>query len=206
MLQTLARGMGASGGASGTAQAAAATAEGMNALLLKVAVDADREAFNAVFLFFAPRIKSYLMKIGAARDLADDLAQEAMLRVWGKARLFDPAKASASTWIYAIARNVRIDAARRAAKPDFDPNDPSLHPPSEPEPDALIDRNAREGRIKAAFGALSPEQSEVVRLHFVDDLAHSEIATRLSLPLGTVKSRLRLAFERIRRDIGDSVE
>lgn len=178
----------------------------MNRLLLKVAAESDREAFNALFMFFAPRIKSYLMKLGAAADLADDLAQETMLRVWRKARLFDPSKASASTWIFTIARNVRIDAARRAAKPDLDPNEPSLLPEHEPEPDTTIDRSARDERIKAAFAALPPAQHEVVMLHFVEDLAHSEIAERLSLPLGTVKSRLRLAFDKIRKDLGDYVE
>lgn len=178
----------------------------MNRLLLKVASESDREAFNALFMFFAPRIKSYLMKLGAAADLADDLAQETMLRVWRKARLFDPSKASASTWIFTIARNVRIDAARRAAKPDLDPNEPSLLPEHEPEPDTTIDRSARDERIKAAFAALPPAQHEVVMLHFVEDLAHSEIAERLSLPLGTVKSRLRLAFDKIRKDLGDCVE
>lgn len=178
----------------------------MNRLLLKVASESDREAFNALFMFFAPRIKSYLMKLGAAADLADDLAQETMLRVWRKARLFDPSKASASTWIFTIARNVRIDAARRAAKPDLDPNEPSLLPEHEPEPDTTIDRSARDERIKAAFAALPPAQLEVVMLHFVEDLAHSEIAERLSLPLGTVKSRLRLAFDKIRKDLGDYVE
>lgn len=181
-------------------------ADHMNALLDRVASDGDREAFNALFLFFAPRIKSYLMKLGAAADLADDLAQEAMLKVWRKAKLFDPAKASASTWIFTIARNLRIDAARRAAKPDLDPDDPAFVPEGEPPADIVIDRSSRDEKIRAAFSALPEAQHEVVRLHFVEDLAHSEIAERLSLPLGTVKSRLRLAFEKIRKDIGDSVE
>lgn len=203
MLRALARRMTVPGAAS---RSSTATAEGMNALLLRVAADADRDAFNALFLFFAPRIKSYLMKIGAAADLADDLAQEAMLRVWRKAKLFDPAKASASTWIYRIARNVRIDAARRASKPDLDPNEPALVPDAEPQPDLAIDRATRDEKIKAAFAALPPAQYDVVKLHFIYDLTHSEIAERLSLPLGTVKSRLRLAFEKIRKDLGDSVE
>lgn len=203
MLRALARRMTAPPMAS--LQAAAGAGE-MNALLLRVAADADRDAFNALFVFFAPRIKSYLMKIGAAADLADDLAQEAMLRVWRKAKLFDPSKASASTWIFTIARNVRIDAARRAAKPDLDPNEPSLIPDHDPEPGTLIDRSAREEKIRASFAALPTAQYEVVRLHFLEDLAHSEIADRLNLPLGTVKSRLRLAFDKIRKDLGDCVE
>ncbi len=183
-----------------------AAADEMTALLAKVAADGDRDAFDTLFGFFAPRIKGYLMKIGAAADLADDLAQEAMLRVWRKAKLFDPAKASASTWIFTIARNLRIDAARRAAKPALDPDEPTLLPEHEPLADARIDVAARDERIKAAFAALPPAQYEVVHLHFVEDLTHSEIAERLDLALGTVKSRLRLAFEKIRKDLGDLVE
>ncbi len=191
---------------SGVATSGVAAADRMNALLARVAADGDREAFTILFLHFAPRIKSYLMKIGAATDLADDLAQEAMLKVWRKAKLFDASKASAATWIFTIARNLRIDAARRAAKPPLDRNEPGIVPAGEPAPDARIERAARDVRIRAAFGALPPAQHEVVQLHFVDDLAHSEIAERLALPLGTVKSRLRLAFEKIRKDLGDSVE
>ena len=181
-------------------------AEQMNGLFAKVADSADREAFNALFLFFAPRIKSHLMKVGAAPDLADDLAQEAMLRVWRKAKLFDPQKASAATWIFTIARNLRIDAARRAAKPDLDPNDPAFFPEETPPQDDRIDRASRDGRIRASFVALPPAQHEVVRLHFMEDLTHAEIADRLGTPLGTVKSRLRLAFEKIRKDLGERFE
>lgn len=177
-----------------------------NALLERVAARSDRDAFNELFAFFAPRIKSYLTKIGAAPDLADDLAQEAMLRVWRKAKLFDPAKASASTWIFTIARNLRIDAARRAAKPALDPDEPSLMPEHEPLADRQIEVAARDQKIRAAFETLPPAQHEVVRLHFIDDMTHSEIAESLGLALGTVKSRLRLAFEKIRKEIGDCVE
>ncbi|NWG91132.1 MAG: sigma-70 family RNA polymerase sigma factor [Parvularculaceae bacterium] len=191
--------------ASNPANEAAPTAERLNGLLLRVASDGDRDAFNALFQVFAPRIKSYLMKIGAAADLADDLSQEAMLRVWRKAKLFDPGKASASTWIFTIARNVRIDAARRAAKPELDPHEPAFAPEHDPHPDQIIDIGARDERIRMAFSALPPAQHEVVKLHFIEDLAHAEIAERLRLPLGTVKSRLRLAFEKIRKELGDCV-
>jgi len=185
---------------------APATPEEMTALLSRVAADGDCEAFNRIFLFFAPRIKSYLLKIGAAADLADDLAQEAMMRVWRKARLFDPSKASASTWIFTIARNLRIDAARRAAKPSLDPEDPAFAPDGDPSPIDEVERAERDEKIRAAFATLPDAQYEVVRLHFIEDLAHSEIAERLDLPLGTVKSRLRLAFQKIRKDLEGAVE
>ncbi len=175
----------------------------MSELLLRVAASGDRDAFASLFAYFAPRVKGYLMRNGAAADLADDLAQETMLKVWRKAKLFDPAKAAAATWIFTIARNARIDAARRAAKPALDPDDPTLAPPEEPRADDVMERSARDERIRAAFAALPPNQHQVVELHFLEDAAHSEIAERLGLPLGTVKSRLRLAFEKIRKDLGD---
>lgn len=178
----------------------------LNDLLLRVAASADREAFNLLFAFFAPRIKGYLMRIGTAADLAEDLAQEAMLKVWRKARLFDPAKASAATWIFTIARNLRIDAARRAAKPLPDAEDPAFSAEEEPLADVVMERAHRDEKIRAAFNSLPPAQLEVVQLHFIEDAPHSEIAARLGLPLGTVKSRLRLAFEKIRKELGDSVE
>lgn len=188
------------------AQAIPADPDRLNNLLLQVAACADREAFNSLFAFFAPRIKGYLMRIGSPADLAEDLAQEAMLKVWRKARLFDPAKASAATWIFTIARNLRIDAARRAAKPALDAEDPAFTPEEEPRADVMMERQSRDEKIRAAMQALPPAQYEVVRLHFIEDAPHSEIAERLNLPLGTVKSRLRLAFEKIRKELGDSVE
>lgn len=187
-------------------QATPADPDRLNELLLRVAGAADREAFNALFAFFAPRIKGYLMRIGSPADLAEDLAQEAMLKVWRKAKLFDPAKASAATWIFTIARNLRIDAARRAAKPALDAEDPAFTPEEEPRADEAMERQGRDENIRAAFKALPAAQYEVVRLHFIEDATHTEIAERLNLPLGTVKSRLRLAFEKIRKELGESVE
>jgi RNA polymerase sigma-70 factor, ECF subfamily len=189
-----------------TAMPVPADPDRLNDLLLRVAVSGDREAFSALFAFFAPRIKGYLMRIGTSADLAEDLAQEALLKVWRKARLFDPAKASASTWIFTIARNLRIDAARRAAKPALDAEDPAFAPEEEPRADEMMERRSRDEKIRAAFLSLPTAQYEVVRLHFIEDAPHSEIAARLNLPLGTVKSRLRLAFEKIRKELGESVE
>ncbi|MEO1013776.1 MAG: sigma-70 family RNA polymerase sigma factor [Pseudomonadota bacterium] len=175
----------------------------MSGLLVRVAATADRAAFADLYDYFAPRVKGYLMRAGAPADLADDLAQETMLKVWRKAQLFDPQKAGASTWIFTIARNLRIDAARRAAKPTLDPDDPSLMPEAEPQADLTIERADRDKRIKEAFDTLPQAQHEVVKLHFIEDAPHSEIAERLGLPLGTVKSRLRLAFTKIRKELGD---
>ncbi len=182
---------------------APARPEEADGLLAKVARGGDRAAFARLFLYFTPRVKAYLMRIGCSAEQAEDLAQDALMRVWRKARLFDPAKASAATWIFTIARNLRIDALRRLNRSDLDPQDPTFTPDEEPRADDACERNARDAKIRTAFEALPPNQHAVVALHFYEDEPHSAIAKRLNLPLGTVKSRLRLAFEKIRRELGD---
>lgn len=173
-------------------------AASLNALLTAVGAARDRAAFEALFRHFAPRIKAYLLRLGAGRAIAEDMAQEAMLSVWRKAQLFDPAKASAATWVFTIARNLRIDALRRERRPEFDANDPAFVPENEPQADAGLIRGDDEARLREAIGKLSPEQAKVVELSFFADKPHSLIAKELGLSLGTVKSRLRLAMSHIR--------
>lgn len=172
-------------------------------LLMRVAENGDRAAFDRLYAFFAPRLKAYLMRVGSTGEQAEDLAQEAMTRVWRKARLYDCEKASASTWIYTIARNLRIDSLRRIARPPLDPNEPAFALGAEPQADAEVERKERDLKIRQAFASLPPNQHVVVAMHFFDDEPHSAIAARLNLPLGTVKSRLRLAFARIRRELDE---
>ena len=167
-----------------------------------IAAHADREAFASLFGHFAPRVKSYMLRLGAEPAQAEELAQETMLSVWRKAAAFDRAKAAPSTWIFTIARNLRIDAARRGRRGDPAP-DPSDEPDAARTPDAVLAATQSEHRIRAALSALPAEQAEVVRLSFFSDKPHSEIAEALQLPLGTVKSRLRLAMGRLRDLLGD---
>ncbi|HEY5337334.1 MAG TPA: sigma-70 family RNA polymerase sigma factor [Rhizomicrobium sp.] len=174
----------------------------LNALLQSVGAHRDRAAFAALFDHFAPRVKSYLLRLGAGPALAEDLAQETMLSIWRKAALFDSSKASAATWIFTIARNLRIDAIRRERRPEFDPNDPVLVPDEEPQADARMMRGDDDLRIHEALTKLSPDQAQVVQMSFFADKPHSQIALELGLPLGTVKSRLRLAMVRIRAAMG----
>jgi len=170
-------------------------------LIVAVATRGDRSAFAALFAHFAPRVKSYMLRLGAAPEAAEELAQETLLTVWRKAALFDPARAGASTWIFAIARNLRIDAVRRERRPaiEDDPSDGR----AEVEPDALVAAAERGERLREAIAALPPDQAEVVRLSFFQDKPHSEVARDLGLPLGTVKSRLRLALARLRGQVED---
>jgi len=173
----------------------------MDALLRRVAEHRDRAAFAALFDHFAPRIKSYLMRLGAPGPQAEDLAQEAMLSLWRKAHLFDASKASAATWLFTIARNLRIDAIRREKRPELDPQD--FQPEAEPDADDALSLARDEGRLRAALKALPPDQAAVIEQSFFADKPHSQIASEQGIPLGTVKSRLRLAMARLKTALGD---
>lgn len=159
----------------------------------------DRQAFATLFQFYAPRVKAYLLRLNAPDSLAEELAQEVMLTVWRKADQFDRRQASASTWIFRIARNRRIDAARRAARPALDAADPALHPQECEQPDEALHAGVREARVQAALEGLPAEQLALLRMAFFDGLSHRDIADRIGVPLGTVKSRLRLAFDKLRK-------
>lgn len=175
-------------------------------LVVKVATDRDRSAFTELFDHFAPRIKGYLIQQGSDASLAEEIAQDVMVTLWRKADLFDPSKSSASTWLFRIARNRRIDRLRRQKTAELDPEDPSLHPNAPEEAGAEMDARKREERIRIALKALPKEQVEVVRLAFFSGLSHSEISDQTGLPLGTVKSRIRLAFGRLRQLIEADAE
>jgi RNA polymerase sigma-70 factor (ECF subfamily) len=158
----------------------------------------DQAAFAALFRHYAPRIKTYLRRLGAEDAVAEELAQEAMLLVWRKAALFDRRRAAASTWMFAIARNLRIDRLRHERRPDYAAGDPpAVADPAPPADEAMVTM-ARHRQLQAAMRTLPAEQAHVVTLSFFEDVPHSEIALRLGLPLGTVKSRLRLAMQKIR--------
>jgi RNA polymerase sigma-70 factor (ECF subfamily) len=174
--------------------------------VIAVARHRDKAAFAQIFQHYAPRVKSYLMRQGADDGQAEEVVQETMLSVWRKAAMFDPAKASAGTWIFTIARNLRIDAIRKGRRPEFDPSDPAFVPDPEQAPDENLQADEMRTRVRDALEELSEEQATVVRLSFFEDKAHGEIAKQLALPLGTVKSRLRLAMRRIRVALGEQEE
>jgi len=170
----------------------------MSAHLVAVAERQDREAFAALFRYFAPRLKSYFARFGDVEARVEEVLQETFTAIWMKAHLFDPGKASAATWIYTIARNRRIDAFRRERRPEFDPNDPAFVPDSTSEGEAALSGREREEHVARAMAELSEPQREVLRLSFFEDESHDAIARRLGLPVGTVKSRIRLAFGHLR--------
>lgn len=178
------------------------SADASDADLVSAVAARDRDAFVALFERYAGRIKAFALRRGASPADADEIAQDVMVAVWRRAETFDPARASAAAWIYAIARNRRVDFARRAARPGPDPLDPFFRPEPEPDGFAAVDAAEREARLRDALAGLAPEQRRVVVASFFDGLSHGEIAVREGVPLGTVKSRIRLAFRHLQAILG----
>jgi RNA polymerase sigma-70 factor (ECF subfamily) len=174
-----------------------------NSLIAAIARSGDRAAFAELFDHFAPRVKGLLMRGGAPAELAEEVAQETLLAVWRKAALFDPAKASASTWIATIARNLRIDIARRETRSRLSQVYEILDEEAPEQPDAMLSGTERDARVRAAMTQLSPDQYRVVELAFIEGFSHQDVADRLAIPLGTVKSRLRLALSHLRGRLED---
>jgi len=175
----------------------------MSDLLQKVAQSRDVEAFRKLFELYGPRVKSYMMRQGADATTAEDLAQETLLTVWRKAGLYSDEKGSATTWIFTIARNLRIDRLRREVSWQPLPENRDEEASDAPDPETEVSERERRDKVRAVLATLPPDQSEVVNLSYVEGLSHSEIAERLGLPLGTVKSRMRLAYQKVKEAVED---
>lgn len=186
-----------------------------NSLLEQVAAEQDRRAFQDLFEHFAPLIKAFAYKVPSVSQteaFADELVQETMLKVWVKADSFDASRASASTWIFTIARNTRIDLLRKYSR----------HHTNAVSTESIADmletqdiwfeelendvfnnlaqqRNKRV--IHESLKGLPEEQSYILEKVYLEDKSHSEVASELALPLGTVKSRVRLALKKLRISI-----
>ena len=172
-------------------------------LLVAVGRSRDRAAFATLFAHFAPKVKAYLIRLGSEPAVAEELTQEVMITVWRRAETFDPRQASAGTWIYTVARNKRIDAIRRERRPEFDPSDPALVPDDAPPADRVVADGQTADAVGVAIATLPDEQAALLRLAYFEDKSHSEIAELLGLPLGTVKSRLRLAMTKLKKTLVD---
>lgn len=170
-----------------------------------IAERADRAAFEILFDHFAPRVKSYLMRLGGGELMAEELTQETMVLVWRKAALYDPAKASPSTWIFTIARNRRIDAFRRESHPELDADEPALQISAVPTADQALETKQSSAQVVEAMSKLSDNERQLLNLAYYEDKSHSTIATELKIPLGTVKSRLRQVFRKLRSDLSSKL-
>lgn len=193
------------------AESASARAEAALALALSchedlieaIAETQDKAAFAALFEHFAPRLKSYILRLGADDGTAEEVSQEAMVMVWRKAASFDRRQASAGTWIFTIARNKRIDRLRRERRPELDPEDPALVPDAPKSADKAVEGRQAEEKLRVVIENLPAEQSDLIRAAYFEDKTHREIADERGIPLGTVKSRIRLALARMRKEVED---
>ena len=168
-------------------------------LIEAIASRQDRAAFASLFRHFAPRVKAFIMRGGTDAEAAQEVAQEALIMVWRKAASFDRTRASAATWIYTIARNKRIDLMRRAARPVIEVEDWLIaFAPAEEDADSSVLAGQTYTRMKELMDGLSPDHLLVIRKAFFEDKTHTAIAEELKLPLGTVKSRIRVALGRLR--------
>lgn len=171
--------------------------------MLAVKHERDRTAFGLVFDFYAPRLKGFVMRTGVPAAQAEDIVQEVLLTVWRKADQFDPERAQVSAWIYQIARNRQIDVLRKENRV---------------MPEVLVDELKDEGAVgedasqilaldqeaetlRKALAQLKPGQREMVEKAYLGELSHSEIQAETGLPLGTIKSRIRLGLEKLRHEL-----
>ncbi len=159
----------------------------------------DRDAFSDLFQHFAPRVKAFLMRSGADATMAEECTQEVMATLWQKAVLFDPARASAATWIFTIARNRKIDALRKMRRPE--PEELPWGPEEEPDQADSLALQQETQALEEAMKSLPEKQRELIEKAYFGDLSHSEIAAETGLPLGTIKSRIRLALDRLRHKL-----
>lgn len=166
------------------------------ALMERIGGAQDRAAFAEVFRHYAPRVKAFLARSGAGDTLAEECAQEVMATVWLKAHMFDPTRASVATWIFTIARNRKIDALRKQRRPE--PEDLPWGPEAEPEPTEALALQQESAILGKALQELPAPQRELIERAYFGDLTHGELARETGLPLGTIKSRIRLGLERLR--------
>ncbi|MDG2078507.1 MAG: sigma-70 family RNA polymerase sigma factor [Pseudomonadales bacterium] len=177
------------------------------AVMHKIASDQDRKAFEKLFAHFSPKIKSFCMMLRSQHtspQMADELVQDVMIKVWTKAQYFNSDKASVSTWIFTIARNCRTDYLRKLKRTETPLVADDLWPMAEEEaPFASLEQRRIEKNIHHALTLLPPEQAEALKQIYISGKTHAEVASALGLPLGTVKSRVRLAIAKLRISMGE---
>ena len=169
-----------------------------HAELMAAVAQRDQAAFVELFEHFAPRVKAWLRKRGAPEGQAEEVAQEVLLFVWHKAERFDPGRASVSTWIFTIARNKHVDRVRKERRPEVEPDELPVNPNAELDPDRVAHLRARNARLEEALKSLPEEQAVILRRNYYEDISQRQIADEVGLPVGTVKSRTRLAFQKLR--------
>jgi len=171
-----------------------------SAEMAAVAAHADRDSFLRIYDYFMPRLCLYVRGLGATEAVAEDVAQEAMLRLWQHARGYDPQRSAVNTWLYRIARNLQIDRARREAWTGPDPGDAQ----ADPGPPTTVEDQAECAQLRRRIDDLSPVQARLIRMSYYEAKSHQDIADELGMPLGTVKSHLRRALLRLQGEMGET--
>ncbi|WP_243394570.1 sigma-70 family RNA polymerase sigma factor [Yoonia maritima] len=169
--------------------------------MLAVRDQRDKAAFASLFDHFAPRLKGFIMRSGTGSGQAEEIVQDVMLTVWRKASQFDPARAQVSAWVYQIARNRQIDMIRKEGRPL--PDELNENPESEPDASQIVALEQEAGHLKSALTKLARDQREVIEKAYLGELTHQEISSQTGLPLGTIKSRIRLGLQRLRHELKD---
>nr|WP_049836188.1 sigma-70 family RNA polymerase sigma factor [Octadecabacter temperatus] len=167
--------------------------------MIAVRNDRDRDAFALLFDHFAPRLKGFIMRTGTGSGQAEEIVQDVMLTVWRKADQFDPERAQVSAWVYQITRNRQIDVIRKENKPL--PEELGEDPSAEPDASQILAVEQEAGQLKGALERLKPDQREMIEKAYLGELTHQEISTQTGLPLGTIKSRIRLGLEKLRHEL-----
>ena len=170
-------------------------------LLARVADRRDKQAFALLFEHFGPRVKGFMMRKGADSELAEDLAQDTLITVWRKAHMYSAEKGSVSTWIFTIARNRRIDWARKLKGMTFSDISEIEQPSDDPHADEIVLGTQEAKSVSQAVEQLPADQKQVISMAFMEDMTQQEISSRLSVPLGTVKSRMRLAYQKLSKSL-----
>ena len=168
------------------------------AALVNIAKSQDIESFKKIFDYFSPRLKSFLMRSGADEAIAEEIVQETMTIIWIKADYYDPKVASPSTWIYTIARNKKIDILRKSRKAILEDIETAVLPPIESKADENIEHDQKFDMVARYLDDLPADQLDLLKMNFFEEKSHGEISEITKIPLGTVKSRIRLALEKIR--------
>ena len=169
--------------------------------MIAVRDNRDRSAFSALFDHFAPRLKGFIIRSGASAHQAEEIVQDVMLTVWRKAAQFDPHRAQVSAWIYQIARNRQIDLARKENRPM--PEELKEEPGAAPDASQILGLEQESTQLRRALSGLKIEQREIIEQAYIGELTHKEISAQTGLPLGTIKSRIRLGLERLRHELKD---
>lgn len=168
-------------------------------LVEAIAERRDRQAFAELYRYYLPRLKGFLMRGGADVDAAQEAAQEALILLWRKAATFNRHRASVGSWLFTIARNKRIDLVRSHRQRTIETDDwLAFYSPMNEEPDAGLPAAQLAERLRTLLHKLPANQQLVIRKAFVEDKTHAVIAEELGLPLGTVKSRIRMSLQRLR--------